>query len=153
VSSKLKALAAIVGGMAFIGGGASLWTSPEVPSRFRCSWSETHCIATDGGIDRKVELASLQRVHVSNSRTSGNSLLLVTTSGSEILAKPTLHAGSRTEYYAAATAINALLRHRADSVDVTFTYRPGVMPGLMLVGMGLLAALLGARSVWHQRRT
>lgn len=152
MNPKLKALAAIVGGMAFAAGGVGLWAPPEVPSRFRCSWSETHCVATDRGVDRKLELASLQRVHVSNSRVSGNSLLLVTTNDSQILAKSTLHSGSRSEYYAAATAINALLRHRTDSVDVSFTYRPGVMPGLWLVGMGLLSSLLGARALWQQRR-
>jgi hypothetical protein len=148
VNSKLKSLAAIVVGVALAAGAVSLWAAPEAPGRFRCAWSETHCISTDRGGERKLELASLERVNVANSRARGNSLELVTSHGTEILAGPTLHAGSRREYYAAATAINALLRHRADSVDVSFTYRPGVMPGLMLMGVGLLSALLGVRSFW-----
>jgi hypothetical protein len=153
VNPKLKSLAAIVFGVALAAGAVRLWASPEAPGRFRCAWSETHCIATAGEVERQIELASLERANVANSRASGNSLELVTSQGTEVLAAATLHAVSRREYYAAATAINALLRHRADSVDVTFTYRPGLMPGLMLLGVGLLSALLGARSLWGRRRT
>ncbi len=131
----------------------SLWASPEMTGRFSCTWSEPQCTATRGGVERKLELASLQRVNVSNSRTSGNSLELVTANGYEVLADATLHPVSRTEYYAAATGINALLRHRTDSVDVSFTYRPGSMPGLLLMGVGLLSSFLGARALWGQRRT
>ena len=153
MNPKLKSLAAIVFGVALAAGAVRLWASPEAPGRFRCAWSETHCIATDGEVERQIELASLERANVANSRASGNSLELVTSQGTEVLAAATLHAVSRREYYAAATAINALLRHRADSVDVRFTYRPGLMPGLMLLGVGLLSILLGARSLWGRRRT
>jgi hypothetical protein len=152
VNPTLKSVAAIVVGVALAAGAVSLWAVPEASGRFRCAWSETHCIVTDGGGERRLALGSLERVNVANSRARGNSLELVTSQGTEILAGPTLHAESRTEYYAAATAINALLRHRADSVDVSYTYRPGVMPGLMLMGVGSLLALLGARSLWNQRR-
>jgi hypothetical protein len=153
VNPKLKSLAAIVFGVALAAGAARLWASPDVTGRFRCAWSETHCIVTEGDVERQFELGSLERANVANSRASGNSLELVTSRGTEVLAGATLHAVSRREYYAAATAINGLLRHRADSVDVTFTYRPGLMPGLMLMGVGLLSGLLGARSLWGQRRT
>ena len=152
MNPKLKSAAAIAVGVALVTGALSLWATPEAPGRFRCAWPETHCTATDGGGERKLALASLERVNVANSRARGNSLELVTSEGTEVLAGPTLDAVSRREYYAAATAINALLRHRADSVDVSFTYRPGVMPGLMLMGVGSLLVLLGVRSLRSQRR-
>ena len=152
VNPKLKSLAVIAFGVGLAVGAVRLWSSPQASGRFRCTWSETHCIASTGHVERKLELASLERANVANSRARGNSLELVTSHGTQVLAEPTLHVVSRREYYAAATAINALLRHRADSVDVSFTYRPGLMPGLMLMGVGLLSALLGARSLWNQRK-
>lgn len=150
---KLWALVGIFAGVVLAALAIRLWAQPEAAGRFRCAWSEPQCTATQGSVERKLELASLQRANVSNSRMSGNSLELVMTDGYEVLAESTLHAGSRSEYYAAATAINALLRHRADSVDVRFTYRPGLMPGLMLMGIGMLSMLLGARALWAQRLT
>jgi len=152
LDAKLKALAAIALGTSLVVAAIWLWAAPETVGRFRCTWPEGPCIATDAGKEHRVPLSSVRRAYVSHSRANGNSLQLVTAEGTQPLAKASMHRDSRREYYAAAAAITALLEQRVESVDVTFTYRAGLMPGMLLAFVGLLASLLGVRSLWSQRR-
>lgn len=130
-------------GAALIVAAVSLWATPASAGRFRCAWLEGSCaISSDGG-ERRIPLATIEGAYVRHSRLRGNSLQLATSSGVQVLSKASLHRVSRREYYDAAAAISELLQHRVDSVDVSFTYRSGLMPGAALAFPGFILLLIG----------